>query len=189
MLDSALQFVVDELNSYLKASTGLTDDVVKLGAVVDDAGKYALAKESIVLTLINIEQETVTKQQLPHTTYAGGKSISHAPELRLNLFIMFAARFSMYDQALKYLSLTMKFFQRQAVFSPDRNPALDPSLRKIALDLQSPNYDQLNQIWAFIGGKHLPSVYYKIRVISLSDNEAPSIGPPVLVVNSDIHGK
>ncbi|MGQ8364216.1 DUF4255 domain-containing protein [Glaciecola sp. 1036] len=189
MLDSVLMFVMNELNGYLKSKSALTDDVVKLGPIVDDSGKYALDKNSISLSLINVEQEAITKQQLPKTTYSQGKMLTFAPELRVNLYVIFAARFDIYDQALKYMSHIMNFFQTRPLFTPDTYPELDTTLSRISLDLQSPNYDQLNQIWAFIGGKQLPSVYYKIRVVSLRDQESPNIGPPILTVNNEIHSK
>lgn len=188
MLDITLKFVADELNSYLKARTGITDDVVKLGQVVDDNGKYAFPKESIVLTLVNIEQETVSRQQLPESQYLDGKTVKLPPKLRLNLCVMLVARFTLYDQALKYLSHTMNFFQANAAFSADKHPALDASIERLSLDLQSLNYDQLNQIWAYLGGKHLPSVLYRMRVVSLQDAQV-EIGPPVLKVSSDLHSR
>ena len=187
MLDTALKFVNDELNSYLKAKTGLTEDMVKLGQVIDDNGKYAVAKESIALTLINLEQETATRQQLPESRYVDGKTVKLAPELRLNLYLMFVARFTVYDQALKYLSHIMNFFQSHQAFSADNSPALDSSIQRLSLDLQSPNYDQLNQIWAYLGGKHLPSVLYKMRVVTLQDQDTPGIGPPILNVDNKVH--
>ncbi|GAA5216524.1 DUF4255 domain-containing protein [Corallincola platygyrae] len=186
MLDIALSFVTDELNSYLKAKTGITDDVVKLGQVIDDNGKYALSKESVALTLVNIEQETTTRQQLPESSFVQGQNVTLPPELRLNLYLMFVARFTLYDQALKYLSHIMNFFQTRPLFSSDDYPALDPKLARLSLDLQSPNYDQLNQIWAYLGGKHLPSALYKMRVVALRDQDAPDIGPPILAVNNDL---
>ena len=187
MLDLALQFVADELNAYLKAKTGLTDTVVIPGQVIDDNGKYALAKESVALTLINLEQEATSRQQVPDTHYINGKTVSLPPELRLNLYVMFTARFSMYDQALKYLSHILNFCQSRPVFSPDSYSALHDSIKRLSLDLQSPNYDQINQIWAFLGGKHLPSAMYKMRVVSLQDVDAPQIGPPVLAVHNNLH--
>ncbi len=189
MLDAVLKFVVDELNSYLHAKTGLNDKIVVLGPVVDDAGKYALAKNTVSLTLTNIEQETAIKRQLPQATFSQGKTLSFAPELHLNLHIMLAARFVLYDQALKYLSHILNFLQANAVFTPDKYPALDENVVRLSVELQSLNYDQLNQVWAYIGGKHLPSVYYKIRMLSLQDKQTPRIGTPILNVNNDIHSK
>ncbi len=187
MLDTILKFVVDELNSYLKAKTGVTDNVVKLGQVIDDNGKYALAKESVVMTLINLEQETVTCQQLPVSKFVDGQTILLPPELKLNLSVMFVARFSVYDQALKYLSHIMNFFQVQPAFSAESHPALEEPAERITLELQSLSYDQLNQVWAFMGGKHLPSVIYKMRGIRLQDHDAPEFAPPVLEVKTKIN--
>ncbi|MFT6270091.1 MAG: hypothetical protein ACJAVV_002919 [Alphaproteobacteria bacterium] len=189
MLDSALRFVVDELNSYLNAKTGLTDKIVVLGPLLDDAGKYAIAKNTVGLSLINIEQETAIKRQLPQASFAKGKTLSFAPELHLNLYVVIAARFELYDQALKYLSHIMNYFQSNTVFTPERTPALGEDIAKLSLELQSLNYDQLNQVWAFIGGKHLPSVYYKIRMLSLQDSHTPSVGQPVLTISNDLQTK
>ena len=189
MLDSVLKFVVDELNSYLNAKTGLSEKVVILGPLVDDAGKYALAKNNVGLSLINIEQETAIKQQRPQTTFSHGKSLSFTPPLHLNLYLIVAARFELYDQALKYLSHIMNFIQANPMFTPDRYPALDQDITKLTLELESLNYDQLNQVWGFIGGKQLPSVFYKMRMLSLQDKQTPSIGSPVLKINNDIHSK
>lgn len=189
MLDSVLKFVVDELNSYLNAKTGIIEKVVMLGPLVDDVGKYTLAKNNVGLALINIEQETAIKQQRPQATFSHGKSLSFVAPLYLNLHIIIAARFDVYDQALKYLSHILNFMQANPAFTPDRYPALDEGITKLSLELQSLNYDQLNQVWGFIGAKQLPSVYYKIRMLSLQDKDTPSIGPPVLKINNDIQSK
>ncbi|GGA83647.1 hypothetical protein GCM10011369_27080 [Neiella marina] len=187
MLDTALQFIADQSNDFLKAKTGVTDNIVKLGQVVDDNGKYAIGKESIALTLLNMEQEATARQQLPSNSFVNGKTVKLPPELRLNLYVMLVARFTEYDQALKYLSLLMTFFQSHSVFRAEQNPGLSQQISRISLDLQSLSYDQLNQIWAFLGGKHLPSVMYKIRLVSLHDQALATIGPPVLSVHSNIN--
>jgi hypothetical protein len=150
---------------------------------------YALSKNSVSLILTNIEQETSIKRQLPQAKFSQGKSLSFAPELQLNLHIMLAARFLLYDQALKYLSHILNFLQANAVFTPDNYPALDSDVLRLSLELQSLNYDQLNQIWAFMGEKHLPSVYYKVRMLSLQDKQTPSIASPILNVNNEIYSK
>jgi len=47
------------------------------------------------------------------------------------------------------------------------------------VELMSLTYEQLNQVWAFVGGKQLPSVIYRVRMIVLQDVEQSSIQPPI----------
>ena len=59
----------------------------------------------------------------------------------------------------------------------------------MTVELQSLGYEQLNQIWAFIGGKQLPSVIYKVRMIVLQDETPAGIQPPLTVINTQIHSQ
>ena len=69
----------------------------------------------------------------------------------------FAAHFTHYDQAVKYLALFLTSFQSHPVFTAEQYPALSPALRKLNLELVSLNYEHLNQIWAFVGAKQFVS--------------------------------
>ena len=188
MLDLVLKFFADELNSYLCARTGLTEDKIALSAVVNENGKYAIKDDSIGISIINIEEEASIKNQLPVSTYTNGQHVILAPALRLNIYIMFAANFKFYDQSLKYISYILAYFQANRVFVPEQFPALDESLERLAIDLQALNYDQLNQVWAFIGAKQLPSVVYRVGVVSIQDKSQTEIRPPVYHVKTDVGG-
>lgn len=182
MLDIALKFLRDELRSYIIARTGSTTVDVKLSKVVDDLGKYAFLEETIGLSLINIEEERTVKEQLPKYTASNGLHIVHEPELRLNLHVMFAANFRQYDQALMYLSHIMTYFQSHPVFITGRYPALDERIGRLVVEMQSLNYEQLNQIWASIGGKQLPCMIYKVRMVVLQDIEPEAIRRPITTI-------
>jgi len=53
---------------------------------------------------------------------------------------------------------------------------------------QSLSFEQLNQLWATIGGKQLPSVVYRIRLVAVQDVEPVAIQRPVTEVSAAIHG-
>ncbi|MGX2040170.1 DUF4255 domain-containing protein [Methylocaldum sp. MU1018] len=186
MLDIALQFLKDELNTYLLTRTGSSTVSVKLTGIVDDAGKYAFGGETIGATVLNIEEERAFKSQLPEYSYLNGRHVIAEPAIRLNLHILFAANFKQYDEALKFISYILTFFQARPHFSPDAYPGLNPAIEKLVVELQSLNYEQLNQIWAFIGGKQLPSVVYKVRMIALQDQVRTAVQPPLTVIGTDI---
>jgi hypothetical protein len=102
---------------------------------------------------------------------------------------MFAANFQKYDVALKYLSLVLTYFQSHPAFTTDNQPALDPRIGKLTVELQSLTYEQLNQIWAFIGGKLLPSIVYKVRMVALQDETPKAVQPPITQIKSDIRSR
>lgn len=184
MLDVTLKFLAKELNTYLLLRTGSNFGEVELCQPVDDSGKWAIKEDFLGLSLINIEEERILRSQLPETTYLNGQHIVLQPPLKLNLHLLFSARFKQYDQALRQLSHVLTFFQSHLLFAPEHYPGLDPRIEKLTLELLSPNYEQLNQIWAFIGGKQLPSVIYRLRMAVLQDVETAAIQPPLTEIST-----
>ncbi|MFZ5842755.1 MAG: DUF4255 domain-containing protein [Pseudomonadota bacterium] len=179
MLDVTLKFLQQQLNAYLLVRTGSDFGAVEMCQPIDDTGKWAVKEDVLGLSLINIEEERILRSQLPESTYLNGQNILLQPPLRLNLHLLFLARFKQYDQALRQLSHVLTFFQSHLLFTPGQHPGLDPRIEKLTLELQSPNYEQLNQIWAFLGGKQLPSVLYRARMVLLQDAETAAILPPL----------
>src|SRR5688572_16851624 len=72
-------------------------------------------------------------------------------KLKLNLHVLFAAKFQKYDEALRSLSSVLTFFQSRPVFSASSYPGLDPRIERLTVELESMTFEQLNQVWAFIG--------------------------------------
>jgi hypothetical protein len=191
MIDTAIKFLKDELNTYFLTQTG-SDSVVEMGKLVDEAGKYPQEIQNKICTsIINIEEERIFKSQIPEHIYANGQHIVLEPELKINLHVIFAANFDfkLYDQSLRYLSYVLTYFQSHPSFTSEVYPALDSRIEKLTVELQSLNYEQLNQIWAFIGGKQLPSVVYKIRLVSLQDITPTAIQPPVTKIDTSLNAK
>ncbi|MDI1478929.1 DUF4255 domain-containing protein [Polyangium sp. y55x31] len=179
MLDVALAFLVKNLNAQVALRTGSTFGGAELGRIVDEAGKCAIQVDHVGVAIVNVEEERVFRAQLPELTRENGKILKVEPPLRLNLYVMFAANFQRYDQALRHLSLVLSFFQANPVFTQSAYPGLDARIEKLTVELLSPSFEQLNQIWAFIGSKQLPSVLYKVRMVTLQDEAASGIVSPV----------
>lgn len=189
MIDVALQFLKGELNTYLLTASGSETVQVKLSNVVDDGGKYAFEQEVIGFSVINIEEERAVKTHLPQYAYVNGQHVINEPELKLNLYVMFAANFKVYEEALKYLSLIMLFFQSHPSFTQQEFPALDSRIEKLLLELQSLNYEQWNQIWGFNGGKQLPAVVFKVRMVLLQPEMPSAIRPPLMTISATLQGR
>ncbi|MDJ0845489.1 DUF4255 domain-containing protein [Crocosphaera sp.] len=192
MLDIALKFLKDQLNTYLLTRTHSNSNSqeigqVKMSKLVDDEGKSAITLDNIGLSIINIEEERLFKSQVTEYAYTNGEHLVLEPELKINLYVILAANFKEYDEALKKISSVLMFFQSHSVFTPEQYPDLDPSIEKLVVELQSLNYEQLNQIWAFIGGKQIPSVIYKVRLVCLQDGTPTSIQSPLDRVDTNLH--
>jgi hypothetical protein len=189
MLDIALQFLRDELNSYLVSRTGSDAVKVQMSSLVDETGKYALDNGTIGAVIINIEEERTFKSHIPEYAYVNGQHVVLEPDLKLNLHVMFAANFKLYDIALKYIAFVLTYFQSNPSFTSEEYPALDTRIRKLIVELQSLSYEQLNQIWAFIGGKQLPSVVYKVRMVAVQDEAQMAVQPPVTTIKTEIRSR
>jgi hypothetical protein len=193
MLDVALNFLTAELNSYLVARgarTG-TDEIgkVEVGRIVDDAGKWAIKDDHVGAALIHIEEERVLRGQLPETIVSNGKHIVLEPKLKLNLHVLFAAKFQKYDEGLRSLSLVLTFFQSHPTFTPDAHPGLDARIERLTVELLSLSYEQLNQVWAFLGAKHLPSAIYKVRMVALQDSAPATVQEPLSEIKTTIYDR
>jgi len=189
MLDIAVTFLAGEVNAFLLSRTNSETVVVKPSKIVDDAGKYAVTMDSIGVAVINVEEERVVKSHLPDYKYADGQHVVLAPALRLNLYLLFAANMQVYGQAMKYISYLLSYFQSHPSFKSSEYPALDPRIEKLVVELQSLTYEQLNQVWAYIGGKYLPSVIYKVRMVVLQDEAAVAIQPALLKIQTSVHSQ
>ena len=129
MLDIAVAFLADEFNAYLLRRTGsLALGSAVPGALVNDAGKVAVAKGTVGVGLINIEEERVTRVQQPERVLVNGREIVLPPELRLNLTLMFVPNMATYDLSLRALSHVLTFFQSCPSFSVDEHAAQPPPL-------------------------------------------------------------
>jgi hypothetical protein len=187
MIDVALKFLVAELNGFLFARTGAAG-VADLSRVVDDTGKIAIGGGKLGVALVNIDEERVLKSHLPSTVLIDGKQVLLQPELKLNLTIIIAANFGNYEDGLRQLSWVLTFFQAHPGFTRDRFPNLDPRIERFVVELYSLTFDQLNQLWSCNGGRQLPSVVYRLRLVAVQDIEPAAIQPPVTEVATAVHG-
>jgi hypothetical protein len=114
------------------------------------------------------------------------------PPVLLNLYCLFSVNHNSYDTALQYLSLIIQFFQYRSVINAKNTPSdngliLDPKIEKLIVEMVTMNAEQVNHLWATLGGKYLPSVLYKIRMVTIEDDSAGTLVDPVLGLDIRIH--
>jgi len=198
MLHTTLSFITNELNEYLKLRTGTPGvDRVFLTSVATESGGVVIPDKSLGVSLINIEEERVYKDQRTSQVNNQGNVEYLNPEIKLNLYILISANFQDkkandstddYVEGLKQLSFVISFFQAKNVFTQDNSPALagfDPNIRKLVVELYSYSFEQLYNFWTVVGTKYLPSVLYKVRIVSFQEKELFGSGAPIEKVRID----
>jgi hypothetical protein len=184
MIDKTLVFLVDQINAYLKKISGL-ENKLNLSNITNNEGKTII--KDLGLTLVNITEETIGKAQVQYRKQDNNSIYSVNPELKLNLFLLFTANFgdndSSYRESLKFLSYIIQFFQAKNVFHHKNSPELDERIDKLILEIYSLSFEQQNYIWGSMGAKYLPSVMYKVRLLTIQEDETKSEVYPIQAAN------
>jgi Pvc16 N-terminal domain len=195
MIDKAITFIVQQLDDYIVRKTGHNMPHVRLVHMADtqddsspiDAGKLGCA-------LVSMEEERTMKANRPTTRMDGQTTLLQNPEIRLNLFLLFAANpagtgpdpAATYVEALKMLSHTVMFFQGKNEFTPENSPNMDPALKLLRMELYPVPIEDQSYLWGSISAAYLPSALYKVRLVCINA-EMPIEMTPVITSTQVIH--
>jgi hypothetical protein len=183
MIYTSLSLLNGLLNSFILQKDplnllGAVPRPVILTNIVDQENKLLkTGGDYIFMSLVNIEEETVGKSQLPYFKTADDKINVVNPDIKLNLYIQFAA-FSDdtqsnppgYERSLKLLDQVVFFFQNKNVFNASQYSVLfDNNIEKLIVEPISLTFEQLNHLWATLGAKYLPSIIYKCRMLTFRE--------------------
>lgn len=176
MIHNVMTTIAQQLNEFMRNELNLSEDIVVVNSLVDLKGDPSMQIENrVCLFLQRIEEEKVAK--------SGGFQVNPGvpPPVRVGLHIVFAANFPdpNYREALRFISLILEFFQGKGTFDRSNVPSLPPGLDKLTFDLQDLDYSEMNNMWSLIGAKYLPSLVYKVRLLTFSQDmireDVPSI--------------
>lgn len=170
MISAALNHLATQLNQQFRINFQLAEDVAVVSNLVElDGSVTPNANNKLVITLVNIEKDTV-----PYRPGSAGRSLDdrllqHNAPLYLNLYVMVSANFSAgnYAEALKYISQAVAFFQLKPVLDQRNSPGMDRRIERLVLDIENLPIPDLNNLWSLLGGRYLPSMFYKIRMITV----------------------
>lgn len=190
MIECALEILQKQVENHL---TLVNNNVVNgegfivLSNVADEDGKWAIPSNKIGMSIINVEEERIVKDQVFEHRNANGDYERYNPELKLNLYVLFCANFvnaadqssNKYGEGLKQLSHVISFFQGKYVFTPDNTPDMDPKLKKLIVDIYSYSFEQQYNFWSILGAKYLPSVLYKVRLVTFQEKVLESQNVPI----------
>lgn len=172
MIFGILNFLKLQLDTYLSGGNQATTE--PLIVLSNPWSNSESAKGSFYLnaiSLINIEEEKVFKpqqeQRLPIDEF---RYRMKPPELYLNLYLLVSAYNRNYEEALKFISKVVAYFQMHNIFknsSPDGSDGttMPDNVEQIVMELYTASFEQQNQIWAALSTGYLPSVIYKVKSI------------------------
>ncbi len=168
MILSAIQFTNTILEQYVRNSFQLTESRVILNDVIDENGSIPQSNQNkLVLSLINIERETIKPYNIRVQKIESGNYSSNAPVESYNLYLMLSSHFDDYAESIKFLNAGILFFQSHPVFDPTNYSDLPNGIQKLVFELDTINYHEMFNLWSAMGAKYRPSVIYKLRLLTL----------------------
>lgn len=182
MIDAAINHIAAELNQHLKRKFDLTEDLVVISNILEQDGSVSTqVNDKIVVSLVNIEKDSLPYQQQNGVNVGAKRIVNNTQPIFFNLYLMFASCFSgnNYREGLKFISTTIGFFQSQPIFDRQSTPGLDKKIDKLILDIENLNIHDLSNLWGVLSGKYLPSILYRVRMVTY-DSRAIRSQTPVL---------
>ena len=167
MINLAVQLLAGQLNQYLRRTYNLGEDVVVVSNLLEMDGSVAAnVNNKLVVFLVNIEKDAVPFRQVSSHD-VGRREMQGAPYY-FNLYLMMTANFTgnSYPEALKFLSSTISFFQKNYVIDHQTAPEMDSRIEKLILDIENLSIQDLSNLWGALGGKYLPSIMYRVRMVA-----------------------
>lgn len=164
---------------------------VHLANIADDQLPNG-ADDSILITLIKVDEETTLKNGSHHRLNSQFKTEFKNRPVFLNLQLLFICNHIKYGTALTRLSQIVEFFQSKHSFTE-----MDGEIGTLGgnekfrfiVEMQNMSMEQINHVWGFLGGKQKPALLYKVRLIPVEAKDKISgAGEPILEVNMDTMG-
>ncbi|MCI5141984.1 MAG: DUF4255 domain-containing protein [Candidatus Electrothrix sp. ATG1] len=180
MIEIITDHIAKEIKNYLGVVVSPDDaEKVYAGSLFDlNGGINPDSQEKLIISLVNIEQDKTYHSVNIYKKKEGGKNEFVQPEVKINLYFLFAANFSKNETALKFLSKVIAFFQHRRSFD-----ILEESSSKTAVhvvfEMVSMSFEQQNHLWGMLGGKYMPSVMYKAGIIDIQDEQVKAEIPSV----------
>lgn len=171
MIDRTFNFILDELNGFLGIRYPSSEPHVVLSSLSNQDGTVPPQIENkLILSLVNIEREVAAAASSMRLQPHNGDYIRVNPPWSLNLYVLVSACFgNNYGESLKFLSSAIAFFQGKPVFTGENAPDFPRGLEKLSLEMVNLNFQDLNHLWGNLGGKYLPSVVLKARMLTIQE--------------------
>lgn len=195
MIRTALEFIKKELETFMVARENdaaySPGNVVDLRAISLPDGKVNLNDAMhITMMMVGVEEERREGKRPYYIPVENNQVVRLNAPVEINLNVLFVANNSNYETALRDLSDVISFFQSNTVFDSAKYPNLnagasDPdkkpwqTIDKMIFRMMSLSIEQQNNLWSMLGPKYLPSIVYRMNMLTVFDNKAQSKAPVI----------
>ena len=196
MIRTTLEFIQKELDAYIvereqDPAHYTSGHVVDLNSIISPGGEMNLDDNfHITIMLVGLEEERREGKRPRIIEREDRQLLRLNPPVELDLFILFAAHQTNYETALRDLSDVLSFFQANPVFDEQRFPSLNSSvsdseskpwrlIEKLIFDVYSLSFEQQNNLWAMLGSKYIPSVVYKVKMLTVFETRSKERASPI----------
>jgi len=172
MLDSALIFFREGLNTYLKIKTDGQREEYVYFPEVQLPKDMVMQSNAVSILLLNLEEERLFRSGASDISRRPGEeNLTGAKSLCINFHLMFIANFNDYLESLKILSLVIKFFQSYRFFNRQEFPALSADIQQLSTELINLSFMEQSELWRSLEIPCSPFVLYKVRMLIYTDDE------------------
>ena len=184
MIKESLEYLAKELNRELNNNANdpmfVLDNVARLD--IDSDATSSGNQSKVLITIVNIEEEKKLKNDpfyiRRNDPQIGEQIEKRNPTLYVNLYVLISCA-DKYTNALTHIDNVIEYLQGKYVFTAQTaNPAdsYPAKVEKIILDLFSLNFEQINHLWGILGGKYVPSILYKMRLLPIQYGRTEKVG-------------
>ncbi len=190
MIADVLVFLKNRLNAHIRSLSGTNiadageDKVVFVdGDQKPDSISFKLG--AVSLLLFNIERDVTLRQADNYMRVADdGTKRKVNPDIIINLYVLFVAKFKDYEQSLHSISLILHYFQANPYFDLQNAPELGSAINHLALELNTLTTTQQNELWGILRCSYLPSLVYKVKAVAfIDDGQLPAVDISEVILN------
>jgi hypothetical protein len=201
MIDSAIALLQTELENYLSLKDKTASVVVDNIGMLETSNGDKLSNH-IVITVVNLEEESTLKNQPARRNNPPASTIYQNPPIYLNLYVLFTSNYwgDQYIYALQRISYVVQFLQSKNSFSSAAtvNTSImqsesitsnaDPDLLRLrfTMELYTLTFEQLNHLWGSLGGRQIPFVMYKLRLVAITERNTVRTSPVIEEIDMDV---
>jgi hypothetical protein len=185
-ISKILDSLSNKITTLIQLEYGVTMTIDLSNIATLNDGDDFVDKSSVILSIVNIEEDKTLKNQFPYKEYSGtGNTVDKykRPSQNLNISILFTSYNKdqgkmLYTQGIDKLEYIVRCLQHNNVYYYDNTNFFEQTevsesqaknLNKLILDMVSLKSDQLNQMWSYLGNKYMPSVLYCMRLITIQN--------------------
>ena len=195
MIGDLLNNIAKEVAEYIDSQSDFPSGKksVVFAKPTNAKGELSIPDNSVCLSLLNIEEETATRNPMIKKRVEGTKVYTQLPGVSLNINVIFIANFpNDYISELNYITKIIEFFQKNDNFTLQNTPALKKQERyfeELSFKLSASKLEDQHNIWNTLGMKYMPSVMYTVGKIIVQEEEKLSDSRVVQRVQRDVGKK